>query len=329
MKKNLLIITSLLCASALSLAACGNTSTDTPADAGNTAGTVTGDTQASTDPASNTDPADTDPADTENTSSDDAVKITATYELKPNTPLEAGNDQITYYEEYSDEYENDGKAFIKYNDQVFELGETQWINDSYVAAMTDGTYYIFATYQYDNDYRSTVLAQISDNQLTKSETVEGCVSSAELIKDDTVVIESRMDVFGTYGVTNEYTYRDGAIKPCDQVYDIVNEVKDADGKWLESIDADDNWGLKIYDEYGKFILTVKTAFEATGADNSAITLPVDAVIYPAQIDVENNIFYFEYNGEQCSLKYGDDYTTNRTVNGVAEDELFYVLPYAG
>lgn len=216
------------------------------------------------------------------------------------------------------------------NGSVLDLDYAEWLTNSYVLTKEDG-FYILLQNCYSNDWRTTTLIEYKDSGLFYIGDIPGGIDSREDVYNDSVIIRSRADVFSTYGFSQKYFY--DTHMP-ESSYRDFNNIPD-DTIWSDTEDFDEeslDYFSQIYAPDGRRILTLNHELQAFGKDKSNITIPAGDYIIPLGYDTELLDFYFEYDGKTYIFSYtlGNGETEYpKYINGVNEEDMFRVLPYAG
>lgn len=265
---------------------------------------------------------------------DDYIPPVVLSALNPEEPLPVKDKQLVYHLKGTPYV--GGAVTLSYDTDSIEVDTfAEWLGESYVVPTEDG-FFVLCTLCYSNDWRDTALVRWTENGGFKLiERYEGGVGGIEEIsvEENTVKLWSRINVFGTYGYSRTYTIGEKGLTALSPVYDFENNPQPQLMQEIYSAgytEESRQHALMIYDGQGRRKLVVKQEIVCSNDKGEEVQLRKDTNIYPTGIDPEKQIFYFEYEGENCSFSYLiDEETWTYSANGISEKKLFEAVFYAG
>lgn len=161
----------------------------------------------------------------------------------------------------------------------------------------------------------------------------GGIADVSSITKNQITFETRVDLFGTYGITIPMKLENDKLVALDSVIKFVNNPDSSVFDEFESLDADTKERIaKEYNEEGYKVLTLKKNLKSK-SDNGDLEIKAGEQIIPYGYDESAQKFYFTYNDTICYFEYefvDDEYNGYTfTINGVDEDDMFEALPYVG
>ena len=161
----------------------------------------------------------------------------------------------------------------------------------------------------------------------------GGIADVSSITKNQITFETRVDLFGTYGITIPMKLENDKLVGLDSVIKFVNNPDSSVFDEFESLDADTKERIaKEYNEEGYKVLTLKKNLKSK-SDNGDLEIKAGEQIIPYGYDESAQKFYFTYNDTICYFEYefvDDEYNGYTfTINGVDEDDMFEALPYVG
>ena len=161
----------------------------------------------------------------------------------------------------------------------------------------------------------------------------GGIADVSSITKNQITFETRVDLFGTYGITIPMKLENDKLVGLDSVIKFVNNPDSSVFDEFESLDADTKERIaKEYNEEGYKVLTLKKNLKSK-SDNGDLEIKAGEQIIPYGYDESTQKFYFTYNDTICYFEYefvDDEYNGYTfTINGVDEDDMFEALPYVG
>lgn len=223
-----------------------------------------------------------------------------------------------------DEYEG-GNITLKYGDAEYELSEyAEWNSSASVFAYDDESFYVALQPCYSNDWVFTYIVKFDGNSFVDVAKHEGAVKS---IDKNMISFSTRKDLLGTYGIIINMKFENDAL---EEIEDEIKFINEASPEVVQSFDEDENDYFKmIYNKEGYRVLTLKQPLKVD-SDEGNIEIQKGEQIIPYSYNEKESLFFFKYNEKIYSFKYKveeNEYTV--TIDGVSQDDLFEVLPFAG
>lgn len=290
----------------------------------------------------------------------------------PNETISVNDKELTVHYPVSDESEGGELTMTFGDEEVTVFDYCEFPKSAYLVPGEGQSFYVLVQAGYSNDWVSTSLVEYDGEKelLLVLDETDGAIAGTESFVDDTVILETRVDIFGTYGVTIPTRYDKSGFTAISDYIAFTKASEDEEfAAFLKNLDGEERaYYENIYDEQGRNILVLKQAIRAyplsseemvalqaaeSGtpqtagseakkgkmADEDSVkkpqvsgelkTIPKASKLYPLGCDRKEQKFYFEMDGETffVTYKYVDGYL--KTIDGVEEDDVFEVLPYAG
>ena len=252
-------------------------------------------------------------------------------ELQPDTDAVFQNVPFRFSIQEPDE-NGGGSLVLTSGEQSLSLTDyAEGTTNGYAVPGSGNDFYLLIQALYSNDWRETYLVKYSgEDGFSDCGKTDGGVEQLSDVTVDGIRMTRHMDVFGSYGARQTFQIQKDQLTPADSYCEFIN---DADPGFWDSVKDMDEESLafmkSIYAEDGHRILTLKADLPASdGTEN--ITVPSGSVITPKGCDPENKIFYFSWEKGDAEVTYEagpDGY--GYAVDGVSENDLFEVVPYAG
>lgn len=265
-------------------------------------------------------------------SQDDSEAITV-IEIEPDKKTVYQGKDILMSFESNDEFDG-GNIILEYGDAKYKLIEyTEWITTGYLIEIDDTSFYTILQACYSNDWVTSYIVKYDGNTFADIAQQIGGIADVSSITKNQITFETRVDLFGTYGITIPMKLENDKLVGLDSVIKFVNNPNSSVFDEFESLDADTKERIaKEYNEEGYKVLTLKKNLKSK-SDNGDLEIKAGEQIIPYGYDESAQKFYFTYNDTICYFEYefvDDEYNGYTfTINGVDEDDMFEALPYVG
>lgn len=268
-----------------------------------------------------------------NTQSQDDAKAITVIEIEPNKKMDYKGKEILMSLESDDEFDG-GNIVLEYGDAKYKLNEyTEWITNSYLIEIDDSSFYTILQACYSNDWVTSYIVKYDGNTFVDIAEQIGGIADVSSITTNQIVFETRVDLFGTYGIKIPMKLENDKLISLDKVIRFVNNPDPSVFDEFESLDADTKERIaKGYNEEGYRVLTLKMNLKSK-SENGDLEIKAGEQIIPYGYDERAQKFYFTYNDTICYFEYEfvDDGYNGYTlsINGVDEHDMFEALPYVG
>lgn len=256
------------------------------------------------------------PAESSGDSSEkDEVKVIS---FEPDSPVNyRGKElQLSYSEE---------SVKVRYRDAEYEIEDyADGIETGYIMEMDDTGFYTIIQVCSANDWVTSYILKYDGNRFTEIAAQNGGVGDKSSISGNQITFDTRVDVFGTYGVKIPMRLENDQLTNVDDFIKFVNEP---DPEIYDSFDSPES--KAIYNKEGYRVLTLKRTLMAM-SDDGNIEIGKGQQIIPDGYNEKEKKFYFRYQDKQYYFTYEEDqdgYTF--TIDGVNQEDMFVYLPYAG
>lgn len=245
--------------------------------------------------------------------------------------VDIGDKELVLYIYEPDEAGN-GPMLLVYDGQVLEVEKfTEYMPISYILKNKRDDFYVFAVAGFSNDYMQTHLIHYTkDGGLKDCGMVDGSIGNLADLSEEQVVIRNRVDVFGTYGTYQNYKIKGDKLVLLDTYQDFRNEPDEIMAQYYKEAASDEDYIRQVFDEKGCHVLKVKKDFAAKAASGSKVTIPAGSTIYPKGNKPGEKLFCFSYENQNLEVGYErvkDSYEL--LIDGIGQEEIFEMLPYAG
>lgn len=262
-------------------------------------------------------------------SQDDAEEITV-IEIEPDKKMDYKGKEILMSLESNDEFDG-GNIVLEYGDAKYKLNEyTEWITTGYLIEIDDTIFYTILQACYSNDWVTSYIVKYDGNTFVDIAEQIGGIADVSSITKNQITFETRVDLFGTYGITIPMKLENDKLISLDTVIKFVNNPDPSIFDEFESLDADTKERIaKEYNEEGYRVLTLKKNLKSK-SENGDLEIKAGEQIIPYGYDEKAQKFYFTYDDTLCYFEYeskDDGYTL--TINGVDQEDMFEALPYVG
>ena len=209
---------------------------------------------------------------------------------------------------YDDSYEYYSDVILTVGDEELSLMGLDYWHEDYTGEYVhcNGYDYVFVHCYDANDWETTIVCSITDG-IGLTQNLEGGV---ENINPDGVVLSTRKDILGTWGVIRNYSF-----------------AADGDGIVADN-EGDDCYTIVLSDDVDEEYNHITVAKEFTAKDGS--TVEVGTKLYPLYTNGVDLIAFEDESGSLVEItveKPEDDYQWY--IDGVSEYDIFENLPYAG
>lgn len=268
-----------------------------------------------------------------NTQSQDDSEAITVIEIEPDKKTVYQGKDILMSFESNDEFDG-GNIILEYGDAKYKLNEyTEWITTGYLIEIDDTSFYTILQACYSNDWVTSYIVKYDGNTFADIAQQIGGIADVSSITKNQITFETRVDLFGTYGITIPMKLENDKLVGLDSVIKFVNNPNSSVFDEFESLDADTKERIaKEYNEEGYKVLTLKKNLKSK-SDNGDLEIKAGEQIIPYGYDESAQKFYFTYNDTICYFEYefvDDEYNGYTfTINGVDEDDMFEALPYVG
>lgn len=268
-----------------------------------------------------------------NTQSQDDSEAITVIEIEPDKKTVYQGKDILMSFESNDEFDG-GNIILEYGDAKYKLIEyTEWITTGYLIEIDDTSFYTILQACYSNDWVTSYIVKYDGNTFADIAQQIGGIADVSSITKNQITFETRVDLFGTYGITIPMKLENDKLVGLDSVIKFVNNPNSSVFDEFESLDADTKERIaKEYNEEGYKVLTLKKNLKSK-SDNGDLEIKAGEQIIPYGYDESAQKFYFTYNDTICYFEYefvDDGYNGYTfTINGVDEDDMFEALPYVG
>lgn len=226
--------------------------------------------------------------------------------------------QLSYTEEES-------IVKVKYGDAEYEIQDyVEWIDTGYIMEKDDAGFYTIIQLCTANDWVTSYILKYDGKGFKEVAAQNGGVMDASAISGNQISFSTRVDVFGTYGVTIPMKLENDQLTSVDDLIKFYNEP---DPEIYDSMDSPE--GKAVYNQEGYSVLTLNQKLKAM-SDDGDIEIEKGQQIIPYGYNEKEKKFYFTYQDKQYYFVYqeaGDGYTL--TIDGVDQDDMFVYLPYSG
>jgi len=244
-----------------------------------------------------------------------------------------------------------GKTMTATNKNGDGYGDDLDFEEAYLMETDGGYFYLVAGTSSYNDWESLDVFDLNDESGPRliGRTSTGALYGFVPMDPDHVVLSTRIDVMGTYGVHREcYLSDEGEFIPYDDEYRVTyidytkyddevgdeEEIRDADSSDASKPAGSPDTEVGSSDEYDPYSLLTTADIEAyTDKDKSGnVTIPSGTRLHPVRSDGEDYMIFDLPDGSEACIYYDmerDPDVFERIINGKPESELFEMLPYAG
>ncbi len=204
--------------------------------------------------------------------------------------------------------EYDYHTTLKVDQGENSLGDYVMLEAAYLVHNADGKTFLIYTVDWASDDFETYVYDLTGDHMIQTSNIWACLNGSGM-STDTLSLEFRLDVLGTYFSEMEYELtEEGMLRPLEDIYFIETRYT-----WS---------GLTTIKELPVII------------DNEQMMLPVGTRLYIVATDNDGTAWFETLNqdGETKSgmIRYIRDAETYRIyIDGLAEDEYFDMLPYSG
>ena len=230
------------------------------------------------------------------------------------------------------EAENDGgNIVLEYGNADYKLEDySEWISTGYLMEIDDTSFYVILQACYSNDWFTSYIVKYNGNSFVDIAKQDGRIKDISSITREQIVFETRVDLFGTYGIKVPMKFENDKLTSLDTVIRFVNNPDPSVFEGLEDLDAEIKEMIqKLYNKEGYRVLTLKKSLKAI-SENGTIEISVGEQIIPYGYDSVAQKFYFTYNNTLYFFEYeASDEGFSLTINGVDQFDIFEELPYAG
>ncbi len=203
---------------------------------------------------------------------------------------------------------DDFRTTLKVNKEKVVFEDNVSLQKAYLMHNADGKTFLLYTVDWASDDYETYVYDLTGENIIQTGSIWACLNS-RCMGADTLSLEFRLDVLGTYLADMEYVLtEDGMLKPMEDIYRIGNVTG--------------RTGITTVKELPVII------------QNQAVTLPVGTRLYIVATD-NDGVAWFETAGDNGEMQKGliryirDPETYRIYIEGLVEDEYFDMLPYAG
>lgn len=226
--------------------------------------------------------------------------------------------QLSYTEEES-------SVKVKYGDAEYEIQDyVEWLDTGYIMEKDDTGFYTIIQLCSANDWVTSYILKYDGNGFKEVAVQNGGVMDTSAISGNQITFSTRVDVFGTYGVTIPMKLENDQLTSVDDLIKFYNEP---DPEIYDSMDSPE--ARAVYNQEGYSVLTLNQTLKAM-SDDGDIEIEEGQQIIPYGYNENEKKFYFTYQDKQYYFIYeeaGDGYTL--TIDGVDQDDMFVYLPYSG
>ncbi|MGN1155715.1 MAG: hypothetical protein ACI4TK_06025 [Agathobacter sp.] len=224
-----------------------------------------------------------------------------------------------------------GKIVLNYGNANYKSEfDAEWMTNGYLIGIDDTSFYVILQACYSNDWVTSFIVKYDGNSFIDIAEQDGSIVDTSSITREQIVFETRVDLFGTYGITVPMKFENDKLTSLDTVIKFVNNPDPSVFEGLEDLDADSKEMLKnLYNKEGYRVLTLKKSLNAT-SETGNLEISVGEQIIPYGYDESAQKFYFTYNDTLYFFEYeASDEGFYLTINGVDQFDIFEELPYAG
>ena len=251
-------------------------------------------------------------------------------EIEPNKKMDYKGKELLMSFDAPSEFEV-GKIVLNYGNADYKSKfDAEWITTSYLVEIDDTSFYVFLQACYSNDWVTSYIVKYNGNSFVDIAAQDGKIADTSSITQEKIVFETRVDLFGTYGIKIPMKFENDKLTCLDTLIRFVNKPDPTVFDGFESFDPEIKEMIKnMYNKEGYQVLTLKRSLKAT-SENGTIEIGVGEQIIPYGYDESAQKFYFTYNDILYFFEY-ELSTENifHTINGVDQFDIFEVLPYAG
>lgn len=252
--------------------------------------------------------------------------------IEPDSEVEVSGKTLKYTYVVEDE-NGGGHALFSYDGVDYESpNSSEWQCSSYVIDYGEGKFIVFYEMVFSNDWGSTQYITHTPN----GDFLDLGVTGADLVNLDdidvlnnTVTLDTRVDLFGTYGIRPVYIIGDQGLEYRDEIILFNNEEVVSDGSFLEDYPEELS---EVYDANGRQLLTLKCDLELKTDDGDILNMAAGSQLYVVGYAPMANRFYVEVAGEIAYFEYEEklgEFEWGHTINGMDEDDVFEYLLYVG
>lgn len=252
--------------------------------------------------------------------------------IEPDSEIEVSGKMLKYTYVVEDE-NGGGHALFSYDGVDYESpNSSEWQCSSYVIDYGEGEFKVFYEMAFSNDWGSTQYITHTPNGefLDLGVSGAGIVNIDDIdIQNNTVTLDTRIDLFGTHGIRPVYIIGDQGLEYRDEIISFNNEAVVSDGSYLDDYPEELS---AVYDANGRSLLTLKCDLELKTDDGKIINMAAGSQLYIVGYAPMTNRFYVEVAGETAYFEYEEkqgEYEWGHTINGMDEDDVFEYLLYVG
>lgn len=214
---------------------------------------------------------------------------------------------------------------LEYGKAEYDIKEyAEWLSDGYIIEIDDTSFYTIIQGCSSNDWVTSYIVKYDGNSFAEVAYQNGGVEDTSCISGNQIIFDTRVDVFGTYGVKIPMKLENDQLTMVDDLIKFINEP---DPEIYDTLKSPE--GKAIYNKEGYSVLTLKRPLTAM-SDDGNMDIQEGEQIIPYGYKEKEKKFYFTYGGKQYYFTYDvaeDGYTYS--INGVNQEDMFVYLPYAG
>lgn len=215
---------------------------------------------------------------------------------------------LTVYSEKVDEYD-DYALYISYGDDTLQITEYCFgLESAYALVEYTNSFYVLVGSTHENDWCELHLIKIDNTGIEWCDSIGARFANGAPDSVNSFQLLSKVDVLGTYSGKKTYSIRDDAFYTTDKFYTINNGPQA---------------------EYPRALVSMKEF--PVELDGEQTTLPKGSTIYIVGTDNNGIVQFVTEDGTDGIIHYSPrtENSWELTIDGVSEEELFEMLPYAG
>lgn len=215
---------------------------------------------------------------------------------------------LTVYSEKVDEYD-DYALYISYGDDTLQITEYCYgLESAYALVEYTNSFYVLVGALHDNDWCELHLMKVDNTGIEWCDSIGAHYANGAPDSVNSFQLLSKIDVLGTYSGKKTYSIRDDAFYTTDKFYTIDN-------------------GPQV--EYPRELVSTKEF--PVELDGKQTMLPKGSTIYIVGTDYNGIVQFVTEDGTNGIIHYSPRTETSweLTIDGISEEELFEMLPYAG